>query len=120
MEKNKYEKGMHGQQAAEKFLQSNGYQIRNRNYRIKSGEIDLIAQKENTIVFIEVKYRSGLSYGYPREAVGWAKQQKIVRTALHYISTRGLDNQDFRFDVIEVLEQSGHMMINHIENAFDA
>ena len=119
MEKNNYEKGLYGQHAAEKLLQNKGYQIRDKNYRIKSGEIDIIAQVGNTIIFVEVKYRRGLRFGYPREAVGHAKQQKILRTALYYISRHGFEHHDFRFDVIEVLEDNGQTTINHIENAFD-
>ena len=117
---NKYEKGMHGQQEAEKFLQSKNYKIRGKNYRTRTGEIDIIAQKESYIIFVEVKFRKNLAHGYPREAVGYAKQQKIIRTALHYISIKGLDGSDFRFDVVEILEQNGQMHVNHIKNAFDA
>ena len=114
----KYEKGMQGQQAAENFLREKSYNIIDRNYRIKTGEIDLIASFEGYIIFLEVKFRKGLTHGYPREAVTYAKQQKIQRTALHYITARGLAEQDFRFDVVEVLEQNGQVYVNHIENAF--
>ena len=116
---NKHKAGMRGQHEAEQFLRDKGYIVSERNYRIRTGEIDLIAKAEGYIIFIEVKYRRGLSYGYPREAVGRAKQKSILRTALHYISTRGLTNQDFRFDVVEVLEKEGRIFVNHIENAFE-
>jgi len=109
---------MRGQYEAEKFLLNKGYKILEQNYRIKTGEIDLIAQDGEFIVFIEVKFRSSLSHGLPREAVGSTKQQKIIRTATHYISKRSLDSQDFRFDVVEVLLQNERVLINHIENAF--
>ena len=115
---NKYEKGMQGQQSAETFLREKGYKILERNYRIKTGEIDLIANHEGYIVFVEVKFRKGLTHGYPRESVTYAKQQKIQHTALHYITAHGLTEHDFRFDVVEVLEQNGQIYINHIENAF--
>ncbi|MCL2285826.1 MAG: YraN family protein [Firmicutes bacterium] len=117
---NKYEFGMQGQQDAEKFLQAKGYRILKRNYRIQTGEVDLIARDGDYIIFIEVKYRSGVGYGYPRESVGKAKQRRIIKTAMHYIAVNDLDNQDFRFDVIEVLGYDGRVEINHIENAFDA
>jgi putative endonuclease len=117
---NKYEYGMQGQQDAEKFLQNKGYGILERNFRVRTGEIDLIARDKNYIVFIEVKYRSGVNYGYPRESVGTAKQRKIIKTAMYYIAVNELDNQDFRFDVMEVLSQGERVTINHIENAFDA
>jgi len=116
---NKYEAGMTGQLQAEKFLQNKNYRILERNFRAKTGEIDLIAQCESYIVFIEVKYRRSLKHGYPGESVGRAKQQRLQQTALHYISSHGLVEQDFRFDVVEVLEKGGQMLVNHIENAFD-
>jgi len=118
--KSKYKAGMQGQQEAEDFLLTSGYLVLKRNYRTRTGEIDLIAQHRDYIVFIEVKFRSGLKFGYPREAVGRLKQQRIVRTALHYISTNQLINHNFRFDVIEVFVQSGQIQVNHIENAFGA
>jgi len=117
---NKYEAGMQGQQDAENFLLKKGYQTLERNYRTRTGEIDLIARHGDYIVFIEVKCRSGVGYGYPRESVGVAKQRRIIKTAMHYIAARGLDNQDFRFDVMEVFAYSEQVQINHIENAFDA
>ena len=116
---NKYQSGMQGQQEAEAFLLAKGYKILERNYRVRGGEIDLIAQCKEYIVFIEVKFRSGVGYGYPRESVGAAKQRKIIKTAMQYIAVHGLDNQDFRFDVVEVLSRDKHVEINHIENAFD-
>lgn len=117
---NKYKLGMQGQQEAESFLRRKGYQILEQNYRVRTGEIDLIAEHDSHIIFIEVKFRRGLNHGYPRESVGIAKQRKIIRTALYYISAKNLDDQSFRFDVIEVLAIDNALQINHIENAFDA
>jgi len=117
---NKHETGLAGQEAAEKFLQSNGYEVLARNYRLKTGEIDLIVKGGEYIVFVEVKFRKGLGYGYPREAVGYAKQKRIMNTALHYLARHKLTNADIRFDVVEVLEQQGQLYISHIENAFTA
>ena len=116
----KYEAGQRGQKEAEAFLEGDGYDILNRNYRVRTGEIDLIACKGNYIVFIEVKFRTGLSFGAPSESVNVAKQQKITHTALHYIAANNLDSQDFRFDVVEVLQNDEHILVNHIENAFGA
>ncbi|MDE6182375.1 MAG: YraN family protein, partial [Eubacteriales bacterium] len=78
------------------------------------GEIDIIAEKENIIVFFEVKYRKTIKNGYPREAVSKAKQDKIKKTALIYISENNIINKDFSFDVIEILGNE----ISHIKNAF--
>lgn len=114
----KYEKGMDGQQIAEAFLIGKGYVVKDKNYRLRSGEIDLVVAHRGYVIFVEVKYRRGLTHGYPREAVTYGKQQKIQKTALHYVYTRGLGDADMRFDVVEVLEMNGEVMVNHIENAF--
>jgi len=112
--------GLDGQLAAEKFLQRKGYRILDRNYRIRSGEVDLIAAHGTYIIFIEVKFRRNLDYGLPREAVTKTKTQQIIKTAMHYITKKALHEQDIRFDVVEVLEVENELQINHIENAFDA
>ena len=116
----KYQTGMQAQQLAESHLTDNGYRILERNYRIRTGEVDIIARHGNYVVFVEVKFRRSVDFGYPRESVGVVKQQRIIRTAMHYIAARNIDDMDFRFDVIEVLAQGDAVQINHIENAFDA
>ena len=110
---------MQGQKEAENFLRKKGYAILQQNFRVRAGEIDLIAQDNEYIVFVEVKYRHGAGHGLPSESVGLYKQRKICKTALYYISMCGLADQDFRFDVVEVLGGGGKVVINHIENAFD-
>ena len=115
---NKIEKGLHGQLAAERYLSARGFRILERNYRLRSGEIDLIAWDNGYVVFIEVKYRNNLMYGYPRESVTAYKQRHIRQTALHYIQKHPNDECDYRFDVVEVLDLDGKREITHIENAF--
>ena len=110
--------GLAGQEAAEKYLQSNGYEVLERNYRLRTGEIDLILKHGTYIVFVEVKSRKSLGYGLPREAVGHVKQQRIIKTALHFLSCNNLTECDIRFDVVEVLQRQGQLYISHIENAF--
>ncbi len=118
MKRDNAEKGRLGQRAAERFLLAKGHIIQARNFRIRSAEIDLITSDNGYTVFVEVKYRQGLQYGYPREAVGAQKQRRIKHCALAYINMRGLTDADYRFDVVEVLDLDGVMEINHIENAF--
>lgn len=115
---NKVKLGFYGQEKAEKFLREKGMSLLKANFRATSGEIDLIMRDGEYIVFIEVKYRKSLKYGLPREAVGRRKQQTVKRTALHYIARHGLKEQDFRFDVLEILDVPEGLIINHIENAF--
>ena len=114
----KYASGLQGQQAAETFLHKKGLTVLARNYRTRTGEIDLIARYRTYIIFIEVKARSSTSHGRPAEAVGYHKQQKIIQTARHYLNRYGLTDSDVRFDVVEVLTTVGKTEINHIEDAF--
>ncbi len=100
------------------FLIDKGYKILNHNYYSKFGEIDIIASKDSYIVFIEVKFRKNINYGYPREFVNKKKQTKIKNTALCYIRENNITNLDFRFDVIEIFKNNKKIEINHLENAF--
>ena len=120
----KFAFGMEGQHHAEAFLKAKGYKILHRNYRVRTGEIDLVAKHQEYIVFVEVKCRRGGGHGLPRESVGKQKQKQIIKTALYYMVHMGLpDGQDYRFDVVEVMlfrkdQDQDQAMINHIENAF--
>lgn len=110
--------GKRGEDAACKFLKKNHYAILERNYRKRCGEIDIIAQKDETIIFVEVKTRADVSYGTPAEFVTYEKQQKIIKTAQTYVVEQGLDAA-YSFDVIEVFLTGNKVSrINHIENAF--
>ncbi len=91
-----------GEKIAEEYLINIGYKILDKNFRYKTGEIDLIGKDNKYIVFVEVKTRTSSYFGFPCEAVTLAKQQKIYRTAEIYILQRKLFNSNFRFDVVEV------------------
>ncbi len=108
--------GNRAEDRAARYLQLRLYRILERNYARNTGEIDIIAKKGNTFVFVEVKYRSDLSKGYPAEAVNEVKKNKIRRTAEYYLVSRNLnvDSVDVRFDVIEILGRK----IKHIRAAF--
>ncbi len=115
--------GAFGETAAAKYLKAKGYQIVERNFACKGGEIDLIARRKGCLVFAEVKTRQSDRYGTPAEAVGYTKQKKIISVAQYYLLTYDEDS-DIRFDVIEVYASrscfGGYKVqqINHIENAF--
>lgn len=113
--------GAGGEQAAADFLKSKDYKILERNYFAPVGEIDIIAAKENTISFIEVKTRKSLACGTPAQAVNYYKQQKIIRTAKWYIKAKHLDEESyyFSFDVVEVYAAEKNFTVRHIENAFE-
>lgn len=111
-----------GEQISENFLVESGYTILDRNFRCKTGEIDLIAREGDYICFIEVKTRCGNLFGSPCEAVNYPKQQRISKTAQMYILKKKLFKFNFRFDVIEVIlnKENSRSSIKLIKNAFDA
>ncbi len=100
--------------AAAAYLEKLGYRILERNFRCARGEIDLIAEKDGYLVFIEVKYRKNSGAGYPEEAVDERKRQALGRAARAYLAKNGLLEKPCRFDVVSV---SGDR-VRVIENAF--
>jgi putative endonuclease len=113
---NNKQKGDLGENIACRYLLSKGAEILESNYKIKTGEIDIITKLENEIVFVEVKSRSNIKYGYPSEAVNYKKIKKITGTAKYYILQNNLYHAPIRFDVIEVYLNENK--VNHIVNAF--
>lgn len=113
---NNKEKGDIGENIAKNYLIKKGANILESKYKIKTGEIDIIARLDNELVFIEVKSRSNLKFGYPSEAVNNRKIKKIVDTSKYYILRNNLYNTPIRFDVIEIYLNENK--INHIVNAF--
>ncbi|MBC8060459.1 MAG: YraN family protein [Clostridiaceae bacterium] len=109
-----------GEKIAERYLIENGYKIIDKNFRYKTGEIDLIGKDYEYITFIEVKTRTSSYFGFPREAVTLLKQQKIYRTAEIYILQKKLFKFNFRFDVVEVFlsEMKKDYSVTLIKNAF--
>jgi putative endonuclease len=104
------------EQKAADYLRKKGYQILDKNFRCKIGEIDLIARSEGYLCFIEVKYRSGTSKGFPAEAITPTKIRRITRTAEFYMLLHKLpQDTPCRFDAVVILEND----ISLIKNAFD-
>lgn len=112
------EKGNQGEFLAVKQMQKLGYRIIEQNYRSQYGEIDIIAEKDDVLVFTEVKFRKGTKTGLPAEAVDWNKQQHIIETAKAYLAEQDITDKDCRFDVAEVLEENGKKYFRYTENAF--
>ena len=110
-----------GEALAAEYLEAHGCRIVEREWRCRFGEIDLIAEKDGMLLFVEVKLRSNLRYGMPREYVTAKKQEKLRAAALLYLSMHGLD-APARFDVAEVYTDAHHSAratrIEYIENAF--
>ena len=113
-------KGKFGEDCAAKFLEANDYTIVARNFRIRSAEIDIIAQLDNVIVFVEVKARSNIRHGLPVEAVTLRKQKKIIEAASVFLQDEKFCDCACRFDVVEIYLRGEQVKtINHIENAFE-
>lgn len=96
--------GRSSEDAAAVFLRNKGYKILRTNYRVKFGEIDIIAEDRQAICFIEVKSRVDCSLGHPKEALTPRKQDKISRAALAYLKENRLLNHSARFDVLSIIK----------------
>ncbi len=106
--------GKIAEEKAVNFLKQKGYTILDRNFRTRYGEIDIIAKQDNTLIFVEVRFRSG-SFISPEESIDHRKIQKIVKTANAYLTKTIINYENIRFDVIAIDKNQ----IRHIENAFD-
>lgn len=106
--------GVKGEYLAQQYLKKHKYKIIAVNFKNKIGEIDIVCSGDNALVFVEVKTRSSLKFGYPREAVNAHKQNKIKLVATSYMQKYNLTSMPVRFDVIEILDNE----ITHITNAF--
>ena len=111
---NRRETGTQYEERAAEYLIAQNYQILERNYRIRSGEIDIIARDGTILVFIEVKYRKNEESGNPLEAVDIRKQKKIINVARYYLYQKKYGDVPCRFDVIGIC--GSH--IEHIKDAF--
>ena len=112
---NKRQIGILYEEKAARCLQAAGYEILERNYRCRAGEIDLIAKDHDFLVFVEVKYRENASMGTPLEAVGKTKQQKIRHSAAWYLAEKGLSLETrCRFDVVGICKED----IQVVQDAF--
>lgn len=101
------------------YLKEKGYKILQTNYKNKLGEIDIIAQEADTLVFVEVKSRLSTKFGLPREAINFYKQKKIKEVATVYLKQKKLfDNICVRFDCIEILGEKIDYKIEHLTNIF--
>lgn len=110
-----HEIGSFGEKIANKYLESIGYEILEKNFTCKQGEIDIIAKDKHEIVFIEVKTRTSTKYGKPAEAVNNTKQKHIYNSAKYYLYKNNKENIFVRFDVLEIYLSKTKIKINHIK-----
>ena len=113
------ELGAAGEKLARNFLKKKGYRIRETNFRCREGEIDIIAERKDYLVFVEVRTKTGSGFGSPEESVTFAKKEKLIATALAYLNshTNLPDNWRIDFVGIELDEKGKATRIELIENA---
>ncbi|MGD0035659.1 MAG: YraN family protein [Bacteroidota bacterium] len=110
--------GKAGEDLAARFLERNGLKIIERNYRFERGEIDLIAEEGDELVFVEVKARRSTIFGAPEDAVTERKQEQVHTVADGYLFEHDIDNRPCRFDVVAIEFINGKTEIRHIRDAF--
>jgi putative endonuclease len=109
-----------GEEAAAELLRGQGYRIVARNHTCRRGEVDLIAERGELLVFVEVRTRATAKFGGPEETVGAAKQRRIVTAARDYLSRWRGPERGARFDVVAVVDGPAGPQLTHYENAFDS
>ena len=108
-----------GEEAAACYLEEKGYTVLHRNIRFPEGELDIVAKREKTLIFVEVKTRTTEQFGQPYHFVSEQKQRRQVMMANRFMSICRLQQVPVRFDVVAVVVQPGQPpKIEHVENAF--
>ena len=115
----KKELGKKGEQLAVRYLKKSGYRIIQTNYVCKLGEMDIIAQENDTLAFIEVKTRTSTTFGPPQLAVNSAKQMQLSKVALNFLKEKKLEDLKARFDVVAILLGPRGEEIELIKDAFE-
>ena len=111
--------GEAGEDLACDFLRIRGYTIVERNYRCRSGEVDIVARQGAATVFVEVKDRRGGSHGEGFEAVTFGKRCRLIRAARLYAASKGISEQPIRFDVVSIDRTESPARVRHDRDAFD-
>lgn len=111
------ELGKQGEQIAVDYLLEKGYEIIQRNYQARKAEIDIIAQKDNWLIVVEVKTRTSIDFGNPEDFVNKKKIKLLVKAIDEYVLETDLD-LEIRFDIISVIKNDNDFKIEHIEDAF--
>jgi putative endonuclease len=115
------QRGQAAEDAAARYLQSQGYKIVVRNWRTRHGELDIIAEDRIVLAFVEVRSKKADDATTPQETVTGTKQRQVSQAAVAYVSQHNVQDRDCRFDVVEVFlnEDGKPVRINLIKNAFE-
>ena len=109
-----------GEKAAEELLAANGYRIVARKHRCPRGEVDLVAEQGEMLVFVEVRTRASRLFGGPEETIGIAKQRRLVSAARDFLARWRGPPRSARFDVVAVVDSAAGPRLEHFPGAFDA
>lgn len=109
--------GQRGEEIAVSYLIAKGYKIVRRNWRCQIGEIDIIVEDDDSLVFVEVRTRHGKHFGSPEESVTPAKQTRLIELAHTFLQETESLSRAWRIDVVAVRLGAGLAQVNHIENA---
>ena len=108
--------GPQGEAIAAAHLEARGMRIVGRNYHTRYGEVDLIAEDGDAIVFVEVKARRSSAFALPEESVTQRKRERLMKTAETYLQANGLEQRSWRIDVVAItLQANGPARINHVQ-----
>ena len=112
-------RGLRGELVALAYLTSCGWSIEAHRFRLGRNDLDLVIRRHDVVAFVEVKTRRSLRCGTPAESVGWKKRRTIARVAAVWALRNGRWGDNYRFDVVEVLEQiGGRPQVHHIPDAW--
>ena len=107
-----------GERIAERWLLRRGWRVVQRRFRSGHRDIDLVVERDGTVVFVEVKARRGAEFGGPVQAVDHRKRKQLERSAHVWIDRHGREAESYRFDVVGVLLSGATVRVCHVENAF--
>ena len=114
--------GNEGERVARRFLESQGYRIWECNYRCSRGEVDIVAEDDGCLVFVEVRSRRSVQFGTPEESVSRSKQRKLIATSLTYLQSCEAPTEHWRIDLVSVRFFQGYATpkIDHMKYAVQA
>ena len=112
------DRGKFGEELAKNFLINKGYKILFQNYRTRFSEIDIIAEKNKTLIFVEVKYRTNKKFGKAEESINYFKLEKIKKAATMFVKNFKTNIKRYRFDIIAI-NNFDTLEINHYENVIE-
>ncbi len=115
--------GVLGEKIAQNYLSKNGYEILEKNVRLKNGELDIICQRQGKLFFIEVKTRTSRRFGLPEESITSEKCLKLANLTCEYIENNGLERMAYQIDIIAIelfKNNSNSHYLRHLKNIADA